>query len=278
MAFEAMKVRFFQSGFCTSHSKVIDPRTKFKKIKFAAIWALIDLPSGGYAMFDTGYAKHFLTATERFPDRLYRWITPIELNEEETAIAILGKEGIDASQIKWIVISHFHADHIAGIKDFPNAQFLCSEAALNEVLSLRGIAAVKKGLLGGLFPMDFQRRVNTFETVSSQSWINNHGTTCFKWDLTPNITWMLLPGHARGMIGFEFLKNEKPILFATDAAWSHDAFKDAILPWPIVKVFIDSMAELGTTWAALHRWQQENPQGEIYFTHCPKTQVLLRHE
>jgi hypothetical protein len=67
-------------------------------------------------------------------------------------------------------------------------------------------------------------------------------------------------------------------LFATDAAWSHDAFKDAILPLPIVKVFIDSMAELGTTWAALHRWQQENPQGEIYFTHCPKTQVLLRHE
>ena len=70
-----MRVRFFKSGYCTSHSKVVDPRTSFVEIPFSAVWALIDLPDGGFAMVDTGYTEHFITATKPFPDRFYRWIT-----------------------------------------------------------------------------------------------------------------------------------------------------------------------------------------------------------
>jgi hypothetical protein len=43
-----MMVRFFKSGYCTSHSKVVDPRTSFVEIPFSAVWALIDLPDGGF--------------------------------------------------------------------------------------------------------------------------------------------------------------------------------------------------------------------------------------
>jgi len=272
---KAMRVRFFKSGHCTSHSKVIDRRTSFTEIPFAAIWALIDLPSGGYAMVDTGYSKHFITATQPFPDRFYRWITPIFLKDEETPLAILKKEGISPDEISWIIISHFHGDHIAAIIDFPSAKFLCSSSALEEVKKLRGISAVRKGILHGLFPDDFHSRVHTFEAMAELHWVDQFGLQRFSLSMIPDISWVSLPGHARGMMGFEFSKNGKPLLYATDAAWSYKAFQDHVLPLPIVKIFIDSMSSMKTTWNSLHDWQKANPTGEIYFTHCPKTLELL---
>jgi glyoxylase-like metal-dependent hydrolase (beta-lactamase superfamily II) len=278
MAQKPMNVRFFQSGYCTSHSKVIDPRTAFTKIQFAAIWALIDLPSGGYAMVDTGYSNHFLTATKPFPDRIYRWVTPMFLKTEETPLNILQQAGISPNQIHWIVISHFHADHIAGLKDFPQAKFICSNLGLEEARKYRGLSAVKRGILHGLIPEDFWHRIHTFEEEAQRQYIDEFGLTRFEWAETPGINWALLPGHARGMLGFEYSNNNRTIFYATDAAWSYAAFKDWTLPLPVVKIFIDSMSDMKQTWSALHAWLKENPEGKIYFTHCPKTLSLLSHE
>lgn len=273
-----MRVRFFKSGFCTSHSKVVDPRTSFVEIPFAAVWALIDLPDGGFAMVDTGYSEHFITATNPFPDRFYRWITPIHLKPAETPLAILKGLGIAPTEIKWIVISHFHGDHIAGLKDFPQAKFLCTESALAEVYKYKGLRAVKRGILHGLIPNDFAQRVHTFEGVATKQFTDQYGLKRYEWEITPGISWVFLPGHARGMIGFEFAQENRTILYATDAAWSHAAFRDHVLPMPIVKVFIDSMSAMENTWHCLHAWQKDHPNGEIYFTHCPKTSEILSHE
>ncbi len=273
-----MNVRFFKSGYCTSHSKVVDPRTPFREIPFAAVWALIDLPTGGYAMVDTGYTQHFIEATKPFPDRLYRWITPIKLQPDETPLAILSRLGIQPSEIHWIVISHFHGDHIAGLLDFPEAQFVCSEAALAEVKRYKGLGAVKRGILHGLIPDNFADRVHTFEAICTQTFVDAYGLQRFEWSLTPAISWAILPGHARGMVGFECQRNGKPFFYATDAAWSHKAFADHVLPLPVVKIFIDSLSDMEKTWHALHAWQHDHPQGDIYFTHCPKTETLLHHE
>lgn len=273
-----MRVRFFKSGFCTSHSKLVDPRTSFVEIPFAAVWVLIDLPDGGFAMVDTGYSEHFITATNPFPDRFYRWITPIHLQPDETPLAILKGLGIAPTEIKWIVISHFHGDHIAGLKDFPNAKFLCTESALAEVYKYKGLRAVKRGILHGLIPNDFAQRVHTFEGVATKQFTDQYGLKRYEWEITPMISWVFLPGHARGMIGFEFAQENRTILYATDAAWSHAAFRDHVLPMPIVKVFIDSMSAMENTWHCLHAWQKDHPNGEIYFTHCPKTSEILSHE
>jgi len=248
------------------------------EIPFAAVWALIDLPDGGFAMVDTGYSEHFITATNPFPDRFYRWITPIHLQPDETPLAILKGLGIAPTEIKWIVISHFHGDHIAGLKDFPQAKFLCTESALAEVYKYKGLRAVKRGILHGLIPNDFAQRVHTFEGVATKQFTDQYGLKRYEWEITPGISWVFLPGHARGMIGFEFAQENRTILYATDAAWSHAAFRDHVLPMPIVKVFIDSMSAMENTWHCLHAWQKDHPNGEIYFTHCPKTSEILSHE
>jgi glyoxylase-like metal-dependent hydrolase (beta-lactamase superfamily II) len=186
--------------------------------------------------------------------------------------------GIAPTEIKWIVISHFHGDHIAGLKDFPQAKFLCTESALAEVYKYKGLRAVKRGILHGLIPNDFAQRVHTFEGVAAKQFTDQYGLKRYEWEITPGISWVFLPGHARGMIGFEFVQENRTILYATDAAWSHAAFRDHVLPMPIVKVFIDSMSAMENTWHCLHAWQKDHPNGEIYFTHCPKTSEILSHE
>lgn len=273
-----MRIRYFKSGYCEAHEKAIDPRKPISTIEFAAIWALFDLESGGYAMYDTGYSEHFNTATQPFPDRFYRWITPIHLEPHESAIQILAKLNIQPDEIKYIVISHFHADHIAGIKDFPAAQFICTESALKILQSTKGLSAVKNGILHGLIPTNFNNRVSTIESLSQKTWSDSFGLNRHQLDLFPGIDWVCLPGHARGMLGFEYHHNGIQIFFAVDASWSHESFKDAVLPFPIVRVFIDSWLEMKNTLNSLHQWQATNPTGKIHFTHCPKALELLNNE
>ncbi len=56
-----------------------------KPVIFPALAALIRHPSEGWILFDTGYDRRFIEATRPFPERLYRWLTPLVIPPEEEA-------------------------------------------------------------------------------------------------------------------------------------------------------------------------------------------------
>ena len=86
------------------------------------------------------------------PNAMYRHITPVVYREEDSAVHFLARIGLKASDIRYIILSHFHGDHIAGVRDFPEAQFIYLPRAYDAVRSLGPIAAVKAGFLAGLLP------------------------------------------------------------------------------------------------------------------------------
>ncbi len=270
-------ISFFASGFCEAHEKVVNPKKGFGKISFYAVWALIEVPNLGYMLFDTGYSHHFEKATQRFPGKLYRIATPVKLKTEESAVEILKRKGIHHTEIKYILVSHFHADHIAGLKDFPSAKIICSKVAFLQTQQLQGIKAVLKGILHQLIPEDILQRINFIEDLSEETHQNNYGLTEYKWNLIPNLKFLLLPGHAKGMLGFHFANEYTNLLFATDAAWDTDCFNKGIMPLKIVKIFIDSWDELNDTSEKLKAMKNDSPSLEIAFTHCPKTLQLITH-
>ncbi len=268
---EAITLKFFASGYCFSNQKIVNPTKKSEHIKFYAVWALMHIPEVGYVMFDSGYSKHFQTETQKFPDRLYRWATPVFLEENESAASILAAQNIDPSEIKYIVISHFHGDHIAGLKDFPNASFICSVSALEEVNDKDGFSAVRKGIIKGLLPENFFKRVKAIEYFCDKTSTDEYGFTHFQLFKRSDLSFVLLEGHARGQLGFILQTNSKSVFFATDAAWDYEAFIHAINPLKVVKIFIDSWSNLVQTQDKLRAYLQRNPNCEILFTHCPKT-------
>src|ERR1035437_2671302 len=63
-------------------------------VDFPALSGLIRHPTHGWILYDTGYAEHFFTATDTFPERLYRTVLPVDLPANEILLNQLKQRGI----------------------------------------------------------------------------------------------------------------------------------------------------------------------------------------
>lgn len=275
---EITRIEFFASGYCEAHNFFVTKSGGFSKTSFYAVWCLLDIPTIGYVMFDTGYSKHFEQATTAFPEKLYKWATPMFLKEEESAIEQLKKRNINHHQIKYIIVSHFHADHIAGLHDFPNAKIICTKEAFEQVQLLNGFSAVKKGIIHKLLPKDISSRILLIEDINTKYYIDAYGLEHMQVFNCEDFTLVRLNGHAKGMLGLLINNKDSKLFYACDAAWSKDAFDKNILPHFAVKLFFDSWNEFKKTITKIKHFEKENKETTILFTHCKKTLKYLSHE
>ena len=81
-----MKIDILHAGYCTSPEHLAIEDGRWKTIHFPAMFALLRHPKFGAMLFDTGYSYRFFDETKKFPKRLYRWMTPVHLNEEDLVI------------------------------------------------------------------------------------------------------------------------------------------------------------------------------------------------
>lgn len=270
-------VQFFASGYCLAHEKIVNPKTGKGKCKFYAVWALIHVPSIGYILFDTGYSNAFMQATQSFPDRFYRWATPVFLKEDETVKNTLLKKGIQPNDIKYVILSHFHADHLAGLIDFPDAQIICSKIAHDEVRNLRGFKAVSKGILHKLLPEEYESRLLFIEDIADKKEVNNQGLEEFWFLSMQELRLVSLPGHARGMLGFILQNEAEHIFYAADASWRYETYQQNINPKKIVKLFFDSWKDFVLTQEKIKHYENDHKNVKVLFTHCPLTLELIKH-
>lgn len=261
----------YASGYCTANSKIVNPTSKLKLTRFYATWALLKHPSFGNLLFDCGYNELFHKETWRFPEILYRLSTPVHIKEDQTAQYILKEKGIKAQDVNYIILSHFHADHICALKDFPNAKFICNQSSLSQYKELSGFSAVKKGIVKKLIPVDFEARVIPLQDISTSYSDEESGLTFFRFLDQDVFELVELPGHARGMLGLKVNLPDKKIVYATDACWSKETFHKNILPMNIVKLFFDSWEDYKQTIEALKKFEAHHPDFDILFTHCPET-------
>lgn len=264
----AVKVQLFHSGYCVTHGRVIDPVHGKKYCRAYATWALIEHPKQGLILFDTGYAPRFRSATAHWPYRIYALMTPMFLEAHEPALERIKTLGYTPDQIKTILISHFHGDHIAGLKDFPQAKVFCSASAWAQASTLKGWAAVSKGILPDLIPADLEQRIYCIpDSDLGQLKKANSAYDLFG---DGSIQLYALPGHGRGQLGAVLTTSEKPVFLAADAAWQLEPWKAGILPKPIVRLFFDDWAAYKKTFVELRNWAEEHPECQIVFTHSPE--------
>ena len=272
-----ISIQFFASGYCLAHEKIVNPANGKGRCKFYAVWALIHLPHIGYIIFDTGYSNAFIQATQTFPERFYRWATPVYIQEHETVKNTLLAKGIQLHEIKYIILSHFHADHLAGLKDFPDTPIICSKKAHDEVKNYRGIKAVSKGILHMLLPEGYENRLLYIEEIADEKTINQYGLEEFRLLGLEEIKLVSLPGHARGMLGFIYRNKTDHIFYASDASWRYETYQKNILPKKIVKLFFDSWDDFVSTQEKIRLYENDHKNVNILFTHCPKTLQLINH-
>ena len=265
-----VKLYLNYAGYCLSNAKHVVKGDKSKLIKFNALFALILHPTKGYILFDTGYTQRFFGATKNFPNKIYALATKVNLDKSEEVKSQLESHGISTDDINHIIISHFHADHIGGLKDFKKAKFYCTKKSYNQVTSISDYFAFSKGILKQLIPSDFNDRVCFIENNSSlvNDKIFGHAYDLFN---DGSIKVYNLPGHAAGQIGIHIQTIKKDYFLLADACWDKRAIFNDKYPSKIVKLFFDSWNDYMSSLHKIKQYNNQFPNTILVPTHCSKT-------
>ena len=266
-----MKIHLLNTGFCSVSEHHLLRGAPHHPTTAAAICALLEHPTQGLVLFDTGYAPRVSEAFKVWPFSLYGRVTPVTARAEWSAASQLKRLGFQARDVRYVIASHLHADHTGGLRDFPAAQVVLTRAAQG-ISRLRDWRALHHAFVPDLLPDDFETRVVVIGDFRDAP-LEPFGTTH---DLFGDGTLRLveLPGHARGQIG-AYLPNENVLLVA-DGAWSMRAIRDNhpphILP---LRVAFDSAYQTLKTLEKLHRFHLEHPQVKLLPTHCPQLAAMV---
>ncbi len=261
----ALRLTLLDAGYCTAPEAAAVAGGRWRARRFPAGIALVEGLDVGPVLFDTGYAPRFFDATRPFPYRLYRWTTPTVVRPDQTAVAQLAARGIAPESVRHIILSHLHADHVAGLRDFAAAEIHVRPEAAAFVRGLSGLRAVRAGFIPALLPDDFAERVRPIERRIALP----GGLAPFRdgFDVL-GLTAIPLPGHAPGQIGL-YLEPEggPPTLLAADAAWTLDALRrGAPLPRLGRAILHDVRATRETQWA-LSRLMRDRPDLRVVLSH-----------
>ena len=249
------------------------PGGRWRRARAYAMFGLIRHPVHGNILIDTGYAPRFYAATTGWPQRAYALTTPTTIDVEQTARFQLGDLKIDQ-----ILVTHFHADHIAGLNDFPQAEFIYFREGYAAVRSLSPLQATRAAFIPALLPADFAQRsrpVSLADQVPLPSALSpfERGIDL----LGDGSLWGIhLPGHAYGQMGLylpqaSYLNNcQGPLFLAIDACWHSLSYRENRLSHRLANFIQDDSAAYAETLEKIHQMHLRSPSLPILPFHCPE--------
>ncbi|KLD78152.1 beta-lactamase [Xanthomonas hyacinthi DSM 19077] len=269
MSAPTLRWRLYEAGHCTHPERATRRGAARAPCQFPALATLLQHPVHGNLLFDTGYSQHFLAATAHFPERLYRVLTPVHLAPGQSLREQLARDGIAAAAIDWIVLSHFHGDHVGGVADFAQARIACAQQAWDDLQRRGRLAALREGFLPALL-RGARARMHWFEALpacAAPATLRGFGTLR---DLFGDGSVLLvpLPGHAPGHYGLWFEDTHGPVFLVADAAWSSAAIADGTPPPALVTHLLGEHRVYRDTLARLHALRLAEPALRMVPSHC----------
>lgn len=263
-----VQCHMLDTGYCLAWENHAIQGGHHRRIACHSLVALLQHPREGWMLWDTGYAPRMLEVTQHLPFSLYRRATPLRLRPELAVVTQLARFGLRAEDINTIFVSHFHADHIAGLRDFPTARYIALESAYADVSQRQGLNALRRGFIPALLPDDFQKRVLLLPFFNETT-LPALGPTH---DVCADGSLLLveLPGHARGQMGLLAHTERGDILFAADGCWLTRSIREQRPPSRLTHLFIDDARAMWNTIQHLHDFSVTRPDVLIIPSHCPE--------
>ncbi len=266
-----VKLHLIEAGFTRHPGRSVSSHLSFAPIRFPAHVALIEHPVEGLHLFDTGYSERFKELTQRLPEAIYRWITPVSIDLKSTAAAKMKAVGFQPSDVRSVILSHFHADHIGGAFDFKQARFVCDLPALKALNQFGPWEQLRHGYIRSFLPPTLESQATDFRSLKQVPPPFDGLGEGF--DLFGDQTVILipLPGHAYGHLGLLVHTQEGRWKFLiSDAAWTHENYREKHTPSRIAQILFLDRVEYIKTINALHQIFKSQDNLDIIPCHCER--------
>ncbi len=221
-------------------------------------------PREGLLLVDTGMAPRALRAAgglAGLAPRLLSW----NPGQQGPAVSLLSELGFQPSEVRWILVTHFDYDHIAGLADFPEARIFCLPEAARFLEHIPRAGLARYRTLPELLPKDLFDRLETPQDLGAPRVTE----PLEGWDLFGDgtVVTVELPGHAPGHMGVHARAPDRDVFMVGDAIWTMDALsahRDALAH----RLIAWDRRSGETTRQRLADFQNMHPEVELVPTHC----------
>lgn len=234
---------FANSAFVDTPEGLVRRGGGWRKRALYVRYGLYLSPHAGPVLIDTGYTAHALQQSGRSAAlRSYSRLIGARLQPDQQPEPFLAHFGLQPRDIRTVIVTHFHADHISGLRLFGQARFVASHQGWQALCRSSRFGNLRHGIFAELLPPDFAERLDLVETSPV---VTAPLTGAPARDLLGDgsLLALPLPGHAPGHIGLVFAQLARPLLYAVDAQWMAAALPADQRPgWPALLVCDDRPA------------------------------------
>lgn len=121
-------ITLYACGSCENNRKMVLKGQPDGKITFPALVAKLEHAKYGTILFDTGYSERVYQ--NGIVSKIYNLLNPTHVTREETIRYRMQEEG---ENVKYIILSHPHPDHIGCLKDFHHYRLIGTRDCLRSL-------------------------------------------------------------------------------------------------------------------------------------------------
>ena len=215
-----MRVHHLNCGTdCPFGGALMDGASRGPLARLVCHCLLIETPSSGLVLIDTGYGLKDVARPHPRTSRLMHGLLNIRFREQETAVRQVEALGHSARDVRHVVLTHLDFDHAGGLEDFPEARIHVTQAELSAARGRDGGVASHKRYR----PMQFDgiRDWRTYAAASGDGWFGFDAVRDLD-GLPPEILLIPLKGHTWGHAGVAVQGDDGWLLHAGDAYFHRD--------------------------------------------------------
>ena len=198
------------------------PKSDYVEIPIVAY--LVEHPGAGPILIDTGLHPSAAVDPRKSLGRVGALALKPTMGPEEAVAAQLRSRGIDASDVRLVVMTHLHIDHASGVSEFPEATFVVTAEEWEAATQPRGW---RHGYRKRQFDHAFDWRLVDFGTPEVESYATFGRSHDLLGDGSVRI--VSTPGHTPGHMSVILRTGEREVLAAGDAIFTMRTLREGVL-------------------------------------------------